>query len=292
VIKRNVLWISSYPKSGNTWIHSVLRVAGKRHGFPQVDMDVYNIARNKQELALCPAVDANVVASPASVLKTHAAFKPGQPLHRLPDLELENAAFIHIYRNPLDVLLSYLNFSRLEYKSHAENAEYKKQLFTVLLGFDKPYEYEEWLGIGLDDIPQANLDHALDFFSASDMTIRQLQGLSGSWLDHTRSWMDAAATLPGWSVRYEDCLADESHIGKLSSLFTFTEQEVYSALGVVNAKARSFSNTGNAEQTVFYNKMGSYYFVDYFSKPAIRRFLERHEHSLRQFGYENLLSMG
>jgi len=43
MVKRNAIWISSYPKSGNTWVHSVLRLAGKRYGFPQVDMDAYNI---------------------------------------------------------------------------------------------------------------------------------------------------------------------------------------------------------------------------------------------------------
>ena len=35
MIKRNVIWIASYPKSGNTWIHSVLRLAGKTMAFPR-----------------------------------------------------------------------------------------------------------------------------------------------------------------------------------------------------------------------------------------------------------------
>ena len=192
MVKRNVIWIASYPKSGNTWIHSVLRLAGKNYGFPQVDMDVYNISKKGNGLTVCDAVEEKFSNNPCVVLKTHSSFKENQPIHQLPNVELVNAAFIHIYRNPLDVLLSYLNFTRIEYKSHIEDSTYKNNLFIELLGFARIYDYDEWLSMSLDVIPQINLDHALDCFSDNMMMLKGLNAMSGSWLENAQSWIDIA----------------------------------------------------------------------------------------------------
>lgn len=291
MIKRNVIWITSYPKSGNTWIHSVLRLAGKNFGFPQTDLDVYNISKEGKELIVCDAVENRFSENPCVVLKTHSSFKGNQPLHHIPKVDLVNAAYIHIYRNPLDVLLSYLNFTRIEYKFHLDNTAYKNNLFIELLGLTRTYDYDEWLGMSLDVIPQANLDHALDCFSENAMMLKGVRAMSGSWLENTQSWIDITSKLPGCSIRYEDCLADPQNIAKLSEFFKFGRKDVLSALDSVNLRARSLSTGGNQDQAVFYNKMRAFYFVDYFSKEAIRRFITKHEEVLHFFGYQSLFNL-
>lgn len=289
--KRNVIWITSYPKSGNTWMHSVLRVAGKNYGFPQVDMDVYNIARKGEEPAICATVNDRFASHPTVVLKTHSVYKKDEQLHSFPEIELVNAAYVHIYRNPLDVLLSYINFSRLEYKAHVNDANYKKNFFEEMLGLDQHYEYEEWLAMSLEALPQKNLDHALDYFSDHDLAIKKLAGMSGSWIENTKSWMDAASDIPGHSIRYEDCLEDPEQFMKLCDFFVFGRKEVMHALDFVNNRARSVSTSGNQDQAVFFNKMSAYYFKDYFSKDAITRFMKKNEEILKSVGYSSLLEM-
>jgi Sulfotransferase domain len=289
--KRNAIWITSYPKSGNTWIHSVLRLAGKSYGFPQIDMDVYNILKKGEQPIICPAVNDRFTNNPCVVLKTHSAYKKEGQLHCFSEMELVNVAYVHIYRNPLDVLLSYLNFSRLEYKAHENNAIYKKNLFENMLGLQMHYQYEEWLGMNLEAIPQKNLDHALDYFSDNGLSLTTLTGMSGSWIDNTQSWVDAAKIIPGHTIRYEDCLEDPEQFVKLCDLFMFDRKNVLHALDYVNTRAHSMSTSGNQDQAVFYNKMSAYYFTDYFSKEAIARFLNKNEATLQRFGYSSIFEL-
>jgi len=290
VVKHNAIWIASYPKSGNTWIHSVLRFAGRDYGFPQVDMDAYNILSKDARPTVCPAVKQQFTGLPCVALKTHAAYKKNEQLHCFTGAELVNAGYVHIYRNPLDVLLSYLNFTKLEYKAQASSARYRKTLFEDMLGLGRQYEYEDWLEIKLDAIPQNNLDHALDYFSDNGLALNTFTGMSGSWAEHTQSWFDAARDIPGHSIRYEDCLEDPEQFVKLCDLFRFDRSDVLSALDYVNSRARSMSTGGTKDQSVFYNKMSAYYFKDYFSGEAIERFLVRHESLLKDSGYASIFN--
>lgn len=290
-VERNVIWITSYPKSGNTWIHSVLRLAGKNYGFPQVDMGAYNILQKGEQPTICPAVKDQFASRPCVVLKTHSAYKKDEQLHSFSEVDLHNAAYVHIYRNPLDVLLSYLNFTKLQYKNHANSAAYKKNLFEDMLGLQRHHEYEEWLGMDLDVIPKNNLDHALDYFSDNELTLQKLAGMSGSWIEHTRSWFEAAHDMPGHSIRYEDCLENPEEFVKLCDLFGFDREDVLFALDYVNSRARSMSASENRDHAVFYNKMRAYYFTDYFSKDAISRFLNKNETLLKDCGYASIFDL-
>jgi len=297
VKKYNAIWIASYPKSGNTWVRRVLQQAGKKYGFPQVPMGVHSILRNGEQPEICDAVSGRFAENACVVLKTHSAYQKESELHHLPDMQLINAAYIHIYRNPLDVLLSYLNYTRIEYKEYKdqENGDgWRNDLFIEILGFHQTYEYEAWLAMNLDTIPQKNLDHALDYFSDNAMTLKTLQAhpkMSGSWLQHTQSWIDAANDMPGHSIRYEDCLEDPEQFVKLSDLFIFHRKDVLSALAYENSRAQKFSASGNREEGVFYNKMSAYYFTRYFSKAAIKRFLNKHETSLKHLGYARIFDL-
>lgn len=291
MLKRNVLWIASFPKSGNTWIHSVLRLAGKDYGFPQADLDVYNVAREGKEPIICHAVQDKFSENPCVVLKTHSPYKAHQQLHQIPNIKLLNTAYIHIYRNPLDVLLSYLNFTRIEYKFFQDDMTYKKYLFIELLGMPRTIEHKAWLNMSLDDIPQKNLDHALGVFSENMMMIEGLKSMSGSWIENTMSWMNAAGDLPGVSIRYEDCLEDPAHFVKLAEFFKCDRNDVAAALHSVNNQARSWSTGRDFEKAAFFNKMKAYYFIDYFSTHAIGSFLVKHEDVLRLLGFDSLFNL-
>lgn len=284
--ENNIVWITSYPKSGNTWIHSVIRTAGRSYGFPQADMDVYNIMRAGKEPPANPAVADKYANPDCVVLKTHSPWRRGKQLHGFPDIKLNEVAFVHVYRNPFDLLLSYINFTRLEYKNRGDDATYKNFIFLELLGFDRTYSIDEWLDISVDDIDRTNLDHALNYFSSHHFNLPTLERMATSWIANTRSWFEASQSLDGLLVRYEDCLTrPEETFSGMTPFFKFNQGDILAALDSVNSTARSMSTSGNKEQTVFYNKMRAYYFKEYYSPEAVMKALGENEAVLRDFGY-------
>lgn len=250
-------------------------------------MDVYEMLRNGREPDICHAVQPRFQSNPCVVLKTHAPYGKDVQFHEFEKIELINAARIYICRNPLDTLLSYLNFTRLEYRHYVQDKAYRHWLFAEMLGFDREWSCEQWLELGLDRIPQANIDHALDFVSEKNLLIDYLSPIS--WQDNILSWMAAGNDMPGHIVRYEDCLEDPLHIAMLSDLFIFSREETLQALVKVNEKARDLARSGDSTNEVFYNKMRAYYYKDYFSSRALGRFFARHETVLKATGYGGLL---
>lgn len=287
---RNVIWVTSYPKSGNTWVGSALKFAGRAHGDHSDEVDAYVLQRTGREPTINRAVAARFRDNPCSALKTHSVYsREGQP-HAFPGLQLRTVGYIHVYRNPLDVLLSYIGYTRLEYKANRERAGYPERLFQELLGFDRTYSYDDWLTQSIDTIPQANLDHALDRFSDADLAIPHLKNLAGTWKSHLESWLGVSG-IEGHSVRYEDLTADVSAFDPLADMYEFSPEELHQSVAKVNAMARKVSVEGDADQVIFYNKMRAYYFQDYYSKDAIARFCERNEAILERAGYRGILEM-
>lgn len=295
----DVFWIASYPKSGNTWINLVIRTAGAKFGFPNSDMGISNIMRNGIVPETSLVVSAGITLDKCAVLKTHSAY-PGidKPMHLNSGYNFVNKGYIHIYRNPLDMLLSYINYTRLEYNAYREDTlnsqSYRNNLFKSLLNFNRDYSYEEWSEMTLNDIPHNNLDHALDFFSDNNLCIPSLWPMSNTWLNHTLSWIDANKDIPGVSIRYEDCLRDDEIIVNLSNFFIMRKNEFQDALNHVNSNSKkiSISHDSSLHDKVFFNKMKSYYFKEYFSKSALTRFFKRHESILIKLKYGYLLEIG
>ena len=287
--KHNIIWIASYPKSGNTWMASVLEVAGRGFGYPQGGYDAYHLQATKAQPQVCPAVIDDIATQPCSILKTHAMFRPEGLPHVFPDLQPVTAAFIHVYRNPLDVLLSYIGFTRIEYRLNADSKGYKDALFLELLGMPGHVDYDQWRTMGIDALERRHLDHALDSFSERGMGIPMLEPMAGTWLGHLRSWKEAAKVLPGKSLRYEDCLTDPGTFDQVADLFTFGPQQIRASVEFVNLRSRKSAQSGDERHRIFYNKMQAGYFREYFSPEAIDRFYSVHEEELKEAGYASLL---
>lgn len=287
--KRNIIWIASYPKSGNTWMASVLEVAGRGFGYPQGGYDAYRLQETETQPQVCDAVAPALKGHPCSVLKTHAVYREVGLPHVFPGVEPVTAAFIHIYRNPLDVLLSYIGFTRIEYRLNVESKNYKDSLFLELLGLPRHVDYDHWRTMGIDALDTRNLDHALDSFSECGLGIPMLEPMSGTWLGHLESWRAAASVLPGHTLRYEDCVRDPATFEQVADLFTFGSEQIGVAVEFVNLRTRKSAQSGDERHRIFYNKMRAYYFPDYFSPAAIARFYNSHEQVLERAGYGHLM---
>ncbi|MBB5208571.1 sulfotransferase domain-containing protein [Chiayiivirga flava] len=183
----HIVWLASYPKSGNTWLRAFLAnlIADRRDPLPLAELARYCedealpehysalAGRPSAELdfdeitRLRPQVHARIAASHAGtvLVKTHnrAASIDGYPLHN-PDV---GAAAIYIVRNPLDVAVS----------------------------------MTEHFGLTLDE--------AIDYLGADNAgTLNDALYVSqslGAWSQHVASWADQAG--PRLLVlRYEDML--------------------------------------------------------------------------------------
>jgi hypothetical protein len=285
-LKTNVIWIASYPKSGNTWLHQILQRAGRAYGFPRHDVGVYRLLEQGVRPELCGAVRDDF--QPCIVLKTHSPYRGDGHLHEIPDVELDRVRFVYICRNPFDVLLSYINFTKIEYARNADRAGYRKALFRGLLGLDTEPGVDEWARMTLDDIPTPQLDHALRVFSRQGLSIPTLQPMAGSWLENLRSWQQQGGDGSGVFLTYESCVESADAFLACRAFFRCTESDIAEAVGHQQRSIRQ-SSEQSAEASVFFNKMSSYYFRQYFSPQAIDRFLADHHGVLREVGYGALV---
>ena len=95
-----VVWIASYPKSGNTWFRFMLYAA--LHGPPQRSTDVSSKIQD-----LHRKMPTDLDPDGPLYIKTHFELTG-----RHPQLD-ETCRAIHIIRNPRDILLSALNYHNL-----------------------------------------------------------------------------------------------------------------------------------------------------------------------------------
>jgi sulfotransferase family protein len=96
--RRNIVWIASYPKSGNTWVRFLL--CNLLHGRQDSALSLNTLAPDIHE------VGAQILHHPGGLAKTHFAFSP-----RMPCAE-RTAAAIYVVRDPADVIASNYHYQR------------------------------------------------------------------------------------------------------------------------------------------------------------------------------------
>ncbi|MGE0444344.1 MAG: sulfotransferase domain-containing protein [Vicinamibacterales bacterium] len=185
----SLLWIASYPKSGNTWVRAFLTAYLRDEPVRLDDMEADTVASNRalfDEYAgveaadllpsevsqLRPAIYAQLAAESTGMvlLKAHDPFRlPGGP----PLFPPAVSRAIYIVRDPRDVAVSL---------AHHNNWTVERAVDAVCHGYRA-----------------APTGRAL---------LDQLEQRLPAWSDHVRSWLEAAREVPLHVVRYEDLLAD------------------------------------------------------------------------------------
>jgi hypothetical protein len=190
-IRQNMIWLASYPKSGNTWvrvfIHNVLReLHGETEGAQDINalhrfaiwehsMPHYTKALGKPANLAAPAELAaarpkvqRLISSERpkmGIAKTHLMF--GRD-HGFPTIDLSvTRAAIYVVRNPLDVAVSYAHHCG-------------RPVDAVIADMARP---------GLRTPPEE----------------RHIGELVGAWGQHVASWMGLGSR-PVHLMRYEDML--------------------------------------------------------------------------------------
>jgi len=189
-LRKNIVWIASHPKSGNTWMRSILQCA--THGsvsineigdlIPSFNGCVERVAYDRRLHSIDDPADLWVdtqkwISSLGGnrVIKTHNMCGTfGGAQHPLP--ELTHSA-IHIVRDPRDVAVSYANHYGHNLRDAAMMLQYKDNV-----------AHEE--------------GHAFR------------KAMLGSWQMNVTSWLEAP--FPVLTLRYEDMLeTPHETIGKV-----------------------------------------------------------------------------
>jgi len=99
---KNVVWISSYPKSGNTWVRFQMLnlLQGKQTDTANLEKIIPDIHKSSHIL--------NLQFTNNILIKTHFMLTNTMPLVN------QTLAYVYIVRHPMDVMISNLNYSHLK----------------------------------------------------------------------------------------------------------------------------------------------------------------------------------
>ena len=272
---KNIVWLASYPKSGNTWLRIFLAnylkndlkpVSLKEMEKPllpnnledfedQIGLDPQELAPEEIDLYrpdLYRSYSEEAGAGGTVYIKTHEAFvfnAHDQPVYP----EEISKGVVYLIRNPLDISVSYHNH----------------------LGFD------------LKRCVTALLSEDVALGGVRGMPVRQRLK---SWTGHLKSWQQQRL-IPVHIVRYEDMVKDPA--AAFGSIVRFLgleddEERLKRALG--NSDFRLLQQMeqkdGFKELThAFFwkGKIGNY--RDHLSEEQIGRIVEYHFDTLKEFGY-------
>ena len=189
----SIVWLASYPKSGNTWVRILLAnyLSGAQEPVDINHLLVSSMASARGPFDQCCGIEASALdeslvdrlrpavyrrlaadSSDDLFMKVHDAWSetvPGQPMFPA-DV---TRAVVYVVRNPLDVAVSAAAHWDVE-----------------------PDQVVEWM-----------CDPDYCYNAAATRLPDQLRQFLGSWSDHARSWLDRSA-LPSHLVRYEDLHVD------------------------------------------------------------------------------------
>ena len=165
-----VVWIASYPKSGNTWVRFLIG-----------NLLLRKVENSAQVMQQIPDIHdgisgAHLFGKRTTLIKTHWKFWTGLPLRE------DTIGAIYLMRNPVDVMESNQNYALQRsgnLRREATPAEVAKLADRLAEDYIKHGGHPRFSQFGI-----------------------------GSWEEHVRSWTFAGIDFPRLVVKYEELKAD------------------------------------------------------------------------------------
>ncbi len=277
--KKNIIWLASYPKSGNTWfrifitnllsnsgqpanindlkettISSSRKIFDDYTGLSSSDMTFKEIDRLRPEVYKLQSEESDELL----FKKVHDKYywvdeqKPLFP----PDI---SEGCIYFMRNPLDVLVSFAYHS----------AKPVDKMLNII----------------------GNSDYA--FCDRNDRQVNQLRQLLGSWSDHVKSWTEQTE-MPVHIMRYEDMVNDtfETFAKAVRFLkFDFGKEKIEEAIqkSDFNILTRQEKESGFKEKMIkskkFFRKGKIGDWRNHLNKKQTYEIIQNHREVMKKFGY-------
>ena len=271
----NIVWLASYPKSGNTWIRAFLAnlIANKSDPVPLDELARYCDDEARPELFSAVAGKPSTDLSPGEIaeirprvhaliaanargtrfVKTHNynGALDGHPLH---NAEV-TAGAVYVVRNPLDVAVSMTHHFGLTVDEAIER-------------------------LGNDEVATAN----------DAMFVTQLLG---SWSFHVRSWAGLASERI-LIVRYEDLLEKPAkHFAKVAKLVGMGQDRAridrairHAGFGTLSSleKKHGFVEASD-KATRFFRTGRMNQWREVLGREQVQRIVDAHREQMARFGY-------
>jgi hypothetical protein len=273
---RNIIWLASYPKSGNTWFRAILAYLYRNETFDINNLDISPIYSSRTfieneggvdttELTAHEAEDLRIsvfdrpFGTFPSFFKIHDAFtflpgnRPVIPAH-------QTFAAVYFIRNPLDVAVSFAYHSAKTVEKTIENMGNEK---FFLAASSKKYN-------------------------------NQLRQMLLSWSGHVKSWTEQSL-FPVKVLRYEDMLTDPHRI--FSETITgflqlpFGEKEISEAVEACRfeklsrlEKEKGFREKAPGCESFFRKGVAGDY-KNHLSDEMIRLVTNHHSDIMKQYNY-------
>jgi hypothetical protein len=272
---KGIVWLASYPKSGNTWFRAFL--ANLLHGGAQpVDINGfdtnnfasrsgYDCALGWESSDLTPgeiegarlAVQEVIAREEDAVFKVHEAFtdpRHGQPLFS----RAATRAALYFLRNPLDVAASFSHHSG-------------KDLDSTIARMNNPV--------------------AVMAAAKDDLNV-QLPQPVGTWSHHVSSWVDAPG-LPVHVLRYEDMLARPQEVFTAACRFAGFPDDAervalalaHSRFEVLQAQEQAKGFRESVGGRAFFRKGRAGAWREVLSATQVSAIVQQHGKVMRRFGY-------
>jgi hypothetical protein len=271
----NILWLASYPKSGNTWIRAFLAnlVANRSEPVPLNDLprycedearpELFGMVSGRQStdlslneiIALRPQVHALIAANARGTrfVKSHnyAGAIDGHPLHNA----AVTAGAIYVVRNPLDVAVSMTHH----------------------------------FGITLDEAIE-RLGNELVATANDAMFVTQFLG---SWSLHVKGWADLASERI-LVLRYEDLLEKPGkHFAKVARLVGMGQDRARIERAVRHATFQNLASMEKKHGFVEVSEKAQRFFRagrtnqwrEALSREQVQRVVDANREQMTRFGY-------
>ncbi len=280
-----VIYLATYPKCGNSALAFPLILAGQLADSTYEGWDSLRKAR-RAHLEDHSLPFKAIRGADSTVIKTHKIYKGSKDL-TTPQGNVGKV--IRITRNPFDCLLSALNFLRLEANKSRSLAMIRPTVEALFPGhrlirrWTSPSTFFNRFTI--DSLAKENLlDLALESFSRIGLTLPIYYSVCGGWRTNYESW--GAANIPVLDLRYEDLVPTPSAgtIQLISNFLEVDEDQLTKAFQLQMENVHQQRKTGNP----FFNQADKSYFYKYFSKKALRHFVDYNQAALQAMGYADL----
>jgi len=280
-------WLASYPRSGNTWVRTLL---ANYMGGPiahwslmnagVVDLNYFQHISVERGVPLETLVDDMLEArqrargrtendSDPLILKTHDRFSDEHPFARQTDRA------VYLIRNPRDVLISHLNYRRLTYRDEVDSF-------------------------------QSDRDYAMEYIRrGGDPPL--VAGPYGSWEQNVRSWTtpqaaDLLSAPRALVVQYEALRRDpETHLRGILEFFDYPvdAQRLLTAVAASSREQMRRLETEARQTDTFFRAREGVWFVGegrvnqslaMLGEDVEQRFLDVFGAAMAEFGYDPALT--
>ncbi|GAN22171.1 sulfotransferase domain protein [Legionella pneumophila] len=244
----NIIWVAAYPKSESTWLREIINY------IISPDMQSMNSIPSFHKQFPEDAPVHNLGNGSARVIRTH--FYPGSP--RMGGYTGDCIGAITIYRHPLDILLSAINYAKLKNREdYFKNGKIK----------------------AVENIIEDNeITYYVDKFIANDGV--EYLHFAGKWSEYQKKWNDFGKQVPYLDLCYEHMVADpKKMVASIFNFFGIDHDDTIIDSVIEKAEIRTKLNGG------FFWKKRAYNFKQMLPQNIIDYFYCHYEDQLNYLGY-------